>query len=282
MSKILDLKKKKSSNIKIIMTVVISVVITTVSIKAGDNFLGQKEGGFNADEPCSSEMVFVPSPLGGFCIDKYEASAGEKCSYIEPANQIETRTNLDSPECNPDSKEGKIPWRFISQNQAARACAKVGKRLATNKEWLAAALGTPDSLGSWTENDCHVASNWMEQPGSTGYGKVCVSSSGAFDMIGNVWEWVAGTVKEGQFEGSDLPMDGYVIGVDDHAIPVKTNKLHGDENYYNDYFWLKTKGTRALARGGYWNNKEEAGQYALYAVSEPTFAGTGIGFRCVR
>ena len=101
-------------------------------------------------------------------------------------------------------------------------------------------------------------------------------------MIGNVWEWVDGTTFEGEYNGRELPKSGFILGVDDEAMPIETNIEEGDPNYYHDYFWLKESGTRGIARGGYWDNKEEAGQYSLYAVSPPSYAGAGVGFRCVK
>lgn len=174
---------------KEIIVVTLAVALTTLGIKAadqfsGDNAIDKKNNG------CGVDMVYVVAPGGGFCIDKYEVSAGEDCPYIEPSSQSDTRFNVNEKKCEPVSKIGKIPWRFISQDQAALACAKAGKRLPTNEEWFAAALGTPDLLSDWNTDDCQVDDNWLDQPGKTGFGINCVSAAGAFDMIGNVWEWV--------------------------------------------------------------------------------------------
>jgi formylglycine-generating enzyme required for sulfatase activity len=61
--------------------------------------------------------------------------------------------------------------------------------LPTDKEWLQVALGTPDKETGWDSDDCQVENNWDIQPGLAGTGKNCVSAAGAYDMIGNVWEW---------------------------------------------------------------------------------------------
>ncbi len=55
-----------------------------------------------------------------------------------------------------------------------------------------------------------------------------------------------------------------------------------DQNFNEDYLWIKKKGVRGIARGGYWANGAEAGVYAMYLVSPTSFAGDGIGFRCVK
>lgn len=282
MRKTVNLKKRKLIGKRELIVMALAVVLTTVGIKASDTLLNSDEEKNLPHGQCEENMVFVNSSGGGFCIDKYEATPGKGCPYQEPANQKDTRLNLDYSDCKPETRFSSRPWRFISQNQAAMACAKAGKRLPTNAEWLAASLGTPDKDGGWSEGDCQVANNWQAQPGTAGAGENCQSAAGAYDMIGNVWEWVEGTVSDGMYKGNALPNNGYILAVDDEAMPSATDLKAKDENYYNDYFWIKQNGVRGIARGGYWDNGADAGQYALYVVSEPSFAGTGVGFRCVK
>jgi len=274
--------KKNLLGRKEIIVIISAIVLTTVGIKASDNFFNSNDLVIQDKSRCPINMVFVFSENGGFCIDKYEASPNHNCPYNNPLSQSQTRINLDDPHCYSDSRADAIPWRNISQNQAAMACAKAGKRLPTNKEWLQAALGTPDHNSGWGSDDCHVSNNWQLQPGLTGSGKNCVSSVGAYDMIGNVWEWVDGTIFNGIYNNRQLPKQGFVKSIDEDAIPNETDQKISDLNYYEDYFWIKSKGTRGISRGGYWNNKSDAGQYAVYMVTSPAFTGVGIGFRCVK
>jgi len=279
-----EIRKKKKSFIgkRELIVVLVAVVLATVGIKASDSFLGSKAGdGFDSNG-CPIDMVFVDTEYGGFCIDKYEASPDEGCSYQNPSSKSESAYNLGFPECKPISVENKMPWRNITQTQAIEACVKAGKRLSTSKEWYAASLGTPDINSSWGPDDCQVDKNWKSQPGETGSASRCVSSVGAFDMIGNVWEWVRDEAVDGKFEGVDLPMSGYVKAIDIDGLPLETDASNPDVVYNNDYFWIKESGVRGMARGGYWDNKEEAGKNAVYLVSPPSFAGVGMGFRCVK
>lgn len=283
MTRIINLRKSKFIGKKEIIVVVLAVVLTTAAIKASDNFIGDsKDSASLASGSCPDGMISISSEGGNFCIDRYEASTDSACPASNPVSQSDTRNNLEFSNCKAVSEPGKTPWRYISQNQAAVACAKAGKRLPTNKEWLAASLGTPDKASGWQSSDCQVANNWDSQPGESGSGAECRSAAGAFDMIGNVWEWVDGTIYEGSYHDKVLPQQGYVNAVDDEALPSATNSEIADENYNNDYLWIKRSGTRAFARGGYWDNQAEAGQYSLYLVFEPSFAGPGIGFRCVK
>lgn len=269
--------KKKKTALKTLLVIFFAVILTTMAIKASDDFFSKEDG----DDGCEKGMAYVPTSDGGFCIDVYENSAGEKCAYANPANQLESRENFNSIDCRPESVAGKTPWRNISQNQAAAACAKAGKRLPTSKEWGLASLGTPDILSGWGSDDCQVAKNWNDQPGLTGSAKNCLSGQGVYDMVGNVWEWTDGNVVDGAYHGQDLPKEGYVSGMDENGWPIKTQDDQ-DENYNGDYFWIKSKGTRGIARGGYWDNRSGAGVNSAYIVIEPSFAGEGIGFRCAK
>lgn len=282
MSKTINLKKKKRTWRREIVVVFSAIVLTAAGIKASDGLFSPPASENEGGGRCPREMVLVSSPGGDFCLDKYENSAGSGCPFDNPLSQANSRDNIVTPGCQPVSAAGGLPWRNISQNQAAEACAKAGKRLPTNKEWLLAAYGTPDKATDWQGNDCQVANNWPAQPGPAGSGADCVSAAGAYDMIGNVWEWVDGSVHEGGFEGRALPRSGFIRGVDSAGLPSDTSESAGDADYYFDYFWVKDSGVRGLARGGYWGNKSEAGQYAIYAVTQPAEAGAGIGFRCVK
>ncbi len=265
--------------VKQILIIVMVVVITSVVVKATDTKIFSSS---DLDENgCPSNMVYVVAEYGGFCMDRYEVSLDESCPVINPESQLESKRNIDSVDCKPISEKEKKPWRYISQNQAQIACSKVGKRLPTNKEWNKAALGTPDILEKNGSDDCQINKNWDSQPGLTGDGLNCKSFSGVFDMIGNVWEWTSETVTDGKTGEVDLPEQGFVASVDDRGFPSETSNS-GDENYYNDYFWIKNSGTRGVARGGYWDSKERAGVFSIYAVLEPSFVGSGVGFRCVK
>src|SRR5262245_57401793 len=108
---------------------------------------------------------------GSTCIDKYEASVWTKftpqCinlikqganlpqSCINPAVQIAIDGTSFPPPCDQNtganctnifalSRFNVIPAHQINYFTAAAACRNSGKRLPTNAEWQAAALGTPD------------------------------------------------------------------------------------------------------------------------------------------
>lgn len=265
----------------------IAITLVTISVDATDHFDNMSESiighlFFKNDGPCPANMIFIMDDQDGFCIDEYEVSPSKDCPFINPENQKETRSNLDLKTCRPVALKEKTPWRFISQTQAQLACTKAGKRLPTNKEWYLASLGTPDKNEDWNEDDCQVDNNWEKQPGKTGSAKNCISSFGVYDMIGNVWEWVSGEVDNGFLNNKKISEQGFISSVNTNGEILETNKDEADENFNKDFLWSKEKGSRGLIRGGYWDNKSDAGIYSLYASFEPTYVGAGVGFRCVK
>ncbi len=277
-----------SKIIKSLIIAIIALFLVTIGIDATDHYDNFSESiigrisGNEVDGPCSDDMLFIATDQGGFCIDKYEASPSKDCPNQDVVSQLDSHDNLNHKECFATSVSGKKPWRFISQTQAMTACAKAGKRLPSNEEWYLASLGTADPEKQWGLDDCNVKNNWNEQPGLTGSGKNCVSAAGAYDMVGNVWEWVKGELVDGVYDGKKLPESGNIVSVDVKGISMETNPDLPDINFNNDYFWIKNSGLRGMARGGYWDNGASAGVYAMYLVSPPSFAGIGVGFRCVK
>jgi formylglycine-generating enzyme required for sulfatase activity len=273
---------------KFAIIIVASIFFVTIAVDAADHrgsfnqsIIGRLVAGEKTG-PCPEGMVLVSSDSGGFCVDQYEDSPSSKCSYLDPNNEKESSLNINNPECQAVSVAGAIPWRNLTQIQAVNLCAKAGKRLATAEEWFAASLGTPDKSRGWTADDCQVSNNWPAQPGASGSGKNCIAYSGAYDMVGNVWEWVKGEISEGSYKDIKMPNDGFIKAVNTDGLPLETDPDNPAESYNGDYLWIKNKGVRGLARGGYWANGGEAGQYSFYAVTETTFSGTGVGFRCVK
>jgi hypothetical protein len=150
---------------------------------------------------------------------------------------------------------GVTPSRFITWFQAAAAARNSGKRLPTNAEWQAAALGTPDGA------PCNVSSGAgaVADTGTAG----CVSDVGAFDMVGNLGEWVADWVPRsdgtcpgwGAFSGDLMCISGAAI---------------------------TAGGPGALIRGGNFISGAVAGVFAVDGAFAPSFSDVFIGFRAAR
>ena len=187
------------------------------------------------------------------------------------------------------SVQGVAPGRVITWFQAQRACNLSGKHLCSNSEWQAAALGTPDpnvpepsQPPGPEEQVCNIWANtkpagavWavMNSTVLTGSADACMSHCGAYDMVGNLWEWTADWWGQG--------------GDQDHGNQPADGEFHGD-GYWNvdnaqsaGYYDDGNPVFPAVAlRGGAWSDGVEAGGFALHLTHGPADWGNDIGARC--
>lgn len=237
---------------------------------------------------CKTDAVKV----GSVCLDKYEASVWEV-----PATNLAGKSNAglikkiqngvvkltdltagnatqrgvggtDDYPCNDNGQDcnGKIyavsvagvpPSANITWFQAQEACTNARKRLPSNAEWQAGVNGTPDPGPDNGTTDCNTNSAFSAV--NTGSRSSCVSARGAFDMVGNVFEWVADWVPRstgcGTWSGS------------------------------TDFQCLAGAATTgepgALIRGGSFDSGADAGPLAVGGVFEPSYSSP-FGLRCAR
>ncbi len=265
-----------------------STGLTTLAINASDSFknpssllagVGGTESKVKAH--CPSDMAYITTADSGFCIDKYEVSAGETCQYSDPKNGFDTNADLTDPKCFPVVKKGNRPWVNVPLHQALAVCAKVGKRLPTNKEWYRASLGTPDVVSPDGASACVIGRTGQSRSEPTGSRDQCVSSYGVTDMVGNVWEWVDGQVEDGKYGSRYLSSEGYVDEVDVDGVPTKTATT-SNLAFGEDYLFIDHAGIKGMIRGGFWSLKEKAGIFAINATIPTSFVGDAVGFRCAK
>jgi formylglycine-generating enzyme required for sulfatase activity len=223
----------------------------------------------NPPPTCPSDSVRV----GPVCVDTYEASV-----WSGPAGGTQYGATSDDYPCDDNGNDctniyarsvaGVLPSANITWFQAAAACRNAGKRLLSNQEWQMAALGSPQPTPGVDNGttDCNTDSVLAAVP--TGARSGCFSTvSGAFDMVGNVNEWVAEWVPR-----STICVASAWGGFSD------------------DFMCLAGASTTANApgaifRGGYWGPNAGVGNAGAFAVSgnddlNASFAY--IGFRCAR
>jgi len=166
-----------------------------------------------------------------------------------------------------------VPARSINYFIAAAACRNSGKRLPSNAEWQAAALGTPDP---WPQDDpvnqCHLSGPSAVLTGSR---SKCVSDVGAYDMVGNVIEFVA---DWGPLATAGATWDVFLPG-----FGGDVSNMGGSPNgtIYGLPGTTLRGGSFAAGSGGM---GELAGVYAIDQNGAPNSIGdaTAAGFRCAK
>lgn len=240
----------------------------------------------------------------------------------------------------PSSQYGQSPWMMVNRYQAELYCKATGKRLPTNYEWYVAAQGTPDYLerpaktteacnifnfasdgqeGSVPKNSIISDHELSKQVIKTGTAKKCISRYGAYDMIGNAWEWVEEIAiqqadnkliidlkdKNRQKISALWPEQGYIDVVDENTgHPLITNQKKGNEAFNLDYSYTFaddncsgnsdnsrdgygcnyfTAKYRGIMRGGSAVNGLPAGINRADLDDSPSMTNfTLMGFRCVK
>ena len=153
-----------------------------------------------------------------------------------------------------------LPSAFITWFQAQEACANSGKRLPTSAEWQVGGNGTPDPGPDDHATTCNTANNATTT--LTGARSACVSARGAFDMVGNVAEWVADWVPRST---QCLDWGGFS---DDLMCLTGASESEG--------------GPGALIRGGFFFGGAINGPLAVIGTVAPTRSQNLFGFRCAR
>ena len=152
-----------------------------------------------------------------------------------------------------------MPAANVTWFQAQEACANAGKRLPTSAEWQVGANGTPDAGPDNGSTDCN-SNTGSATP--TGARASCVSARGAFDMVGNLDEWVADWVP------LSTACSTWGVLSDDFMCLFGASTGVG--------------GPGALLRGGDYRSHSSAGPLAVVASGSPFNSRDFVGFRCAR
>ena len=133
-----------------------------------------------------------PVDLAAFWIDSTEVTDAQYAAYLGATGSAPPATWVAGQ--IPAGQE-QHPVRGLTWNDADAYCHWVGKRLPTEAEWEAAARGQTDTAVAYPWGDDPAADGQTGQlPLVTTYpvGTLAFNRSpaGAYDMIGNVWEWV--------------------------------------------------------------------------------------------
>ena len=217
----------------------------------------------------TDEMVKV----GDYWIDRFEMST---CGSGSMGDASGNGYGVTAIGC---SVRNVQPTARITWFQAAQMCANAGKRLCSNQEWQIAVSGTPDPGADGGTTGCNVKANPgtgpSGVPAQTMAHSDCVSAFGAYDMVGNVEEWVSDWHEAGlDWQGGNLA----------DAWPWPSG--YGGDTWNingaamgNDSQWHNGEPTAAV-RGGNWTSGTEAGAFTAYWYFAPSATNGAIGARC--
>jgi hypothetical protein len=200
---------------------------------------------------CPPGMAPVSVGDGAFCMDRWEAFVDEIAA--------DGTTRPFPPYASPGdvavvarSAPGAVPQGYTSGRQAAAACARAGKRLCTDDEWLRAcrgAAGTTYPYGParqpgvcndararhpaveffgtaaswiWSELDHPCLNQLPDGLAPTGSHAQCSNDVGLhFDLMGNLHEWTAdpaGTFRGGFYVDTRINGDGCLYRTTAHDV----------------------------------------------------------------
>lgn len=159
-----------------------------IDVPAGVFRMGSNAG---ADDEKPEQDV----TLRAYQIDRYEVTVGEFREFVR-ATQHKSSAEGDGKPWNETWRIDNVgdrfdrPARFVSWWDADKYCRWKGKRLPTEAEWERAARGTDGRKYAWgNEFDAaRIAPSADTMP--AGFFLNNGSPVGAYDMTGNVWEWV--------------------------------------------------------------------------------------------
>jgi formylglycine-generating enzyme required for sulfatase activity len=136
----------------------------------------------------ANEQLMHQVTLDAFWIDQTEVTNAMYAQCVKTGPCLDTS---DVKLSDPVFVDYPVVW--ITWNKAKVYCEWVGRRLPSEAEWEKAARGTDGRTYPWGEVLDPSFANYENREGTTKVGSFESGKSpyGAYDMAGNVWEWVA-------------------------------------------------------------------------------------------
>lgn len=224
-------------------------MIPMVRVPASDYVRGNKNG--FPDEK-AEQLIHIDD----FYMDEYEVTNRQYAQCVQAGRCTSPRlprsVNFTNYYAQFDFADFPVIW--VTWNDASAYCAYRGKRLPTEAEWEKAARGPQNYLYPWGNEEPTNQANFnyvARDVAPVGSFPLDLSGYGAFDMAGNVREWVTDWYQ----------WDYYPIAPPQNPVGPAT-------------------GVTRVLRGGSWND------IALYLRSTvrknflPDSFDSNLGFRC--
>lgn len=220
-------------------------------ISGGVFRMGNGQGG--EDEKPEHDVTLRP-----YEIDMHEVTVGEFQQFVRARNFKTSAEQTGKPAeqtWRVDLGAGRFdyPVRWVSWDDADQYCHWRKKRLPTEAEWERAARGTDPRAYPWG-NDFDPARAGLGELHRVGILTANASPAGAFDMAGNVWEWVQDWYNP-QF----------------YAQPRSADNPTGPDN-----------GDQRVIRGGSFTNSPNDLRVTRRLKADPSSSNGDVGFRCAR
>jgi formylglycine-generating enzyme required for sulfatase activity len=230
--------------------------VPMVLIPSGEFLMGSEMAGEGPPHPVSVDAYYI---------DRYEVTNAQYQRFVDatdhrtPQHEVDPRYDLWAGGTFPPEFKAQ-PVVNVDWHDAAAYCEWAGKRLPTEAEWEKAARGTDARIYPWgndppTPARLNFARRWegpqtLRPVGSFEQGR---SPFGAYDMAGNVWEWV-----------NDWYGPGY------YKAPQERNP-RGPGG-----------GSAKVLRGGSWTNLARLVRATHRYGADPEMRNSDTGFRCAR
>jgi len=222
-----------------------------IQVPAGAFVMGDDAG--NDDEK-PARAVRMPD----FKIDRYEVTVGEFRAFVQATNYRTLAEQAGRP-WNETWRVDEVgarfdhPVRYVSWWDADKYCRWLGKRLPTEAEWEYAARGSDGRAYPWGDNFDPSRVPGPRDTAPVGVYLANQSPFGAYDMAGNVWEWVNDWYRP----------DYYAQGQNDNP----PGPAQADQR---------------VIRGGSFTNLPQDLRTTRRIKDDPGSAHRDVGFRCAR
>ena len=188
--------------------------MTLLYVPAGEYTMGSDDGE-------AYEKPVHKVTLDAFWIDQTEVTNEmyETCVVAGVCKELSSNASFTHSSYYDSSEYDNYPVIYADWNMARTYCEWVDRRLPTEAEWEKAARGENTNVYPWGNTfdgsllnfcDTNCSFDWADKSSDDGFadtapvGRYPVGASpyGAYDMAGNVWEWVSDWYSHTYYAGS--------------------------------------------------------------------------------